>query len=105
MGRSFIRAALESARGVRPSDASESAMKARQISGFGDLDGLEFTAFVDIQKAEEGSGYSDKNIIQNVLPATHKDYASLMQGQGGVDHPPAAAAAPKAGGALPAWAS
>ena len=106
MGRSFIRAMLESARGINPIDASENAMKARVIGGFGDLDGLEFAAFVEIQKAEAGSSYSDKNIIQTVIPCTHKDYAALMSGAGA---PPASlsqmasASAPKAG--APAWAS
>ena len=105
MGRSFVRAALESARGIGPTDASELAMKARMINGFGDLDGLEFAAFVEVQKAEAGSGYSDKNIIQTVIPATHKDYAAIMSGQGApVGTPPAAQAAQKPAGGAPSWA-
>ncbi|WP_313349813.1 hypothetical protein [Paracoccus sp. (in: a-proteobacteria)] len=104
MGRSFIRAALESARGVRPNDSSELALKARQIGGLGDLDGLEFAALVEIQKAEEGSDFSDRNVIQTVLPVTHKDYADLMNGQGAA---PAAVAAskPASTSGTPAWAS
>lgn len=108
MGRSFIRAALESARGVAPSDTSERAMSARQINGLGDLDGLEFAAFVDVQKAEEGSGYSDKNVIQNVIPATHKDYRAIMSGeavpQGAGATSQAAFAPPPAASSKPAWA-
>lgn len=106
MGRSFIRAALESARGVKPNDASELASKARMISGFGDLDGLEFAAFVDVQKADEGSTYGDKNVIQNVIPCTHKDYAALMAGNGAALSQQATAAIqqPKTG-STPAWAS
>lgn len=111
MGRSFMRAAVESARGVRPSDASEQAMQARRISSFADLDGLEFAAFVDVQKAtaeQIAQGYgNDRNVIQNVIPATHKDYAALMSGQGGDAAQPAAtaqAAAPAASH-TPAWAS
>lgn len=105
MGRSFIRAALESARNIGPTDASELAMKARQISGFGDLDGLEFAAFVEIQKADPGTTYSDKNVIQTVIPTTHKDYAAVMAGQtiapAGTPSP-AQSQAPKGG--APAWA-
>ena len=105
MGRSFIRAALESARNITPTDVSELAHKARQISGFGDLDGMEFAAMVEIQKADEGSAYGDKNVIQIVIPCTHKDYRALMSGEGApvsaaVSH---AAQAPKA--SAPAWAS
>ncbi len=106
MGRSFIRAMLESARGITPSDASEMAMKARQITGFGDLDGMEFAALVEVQKAEPNSGYDDKNVIQTVIPATHKDYQSLMSGAGTTQTPSAAAShlgqQAKAGG-TPAW--
>lgn len=104
MGRSFVRAMLESARGISPTDASELAMKARMINGFGDLDGLEFAAFVEVQKAEAGSGYDDKNIIQTVIPATHKDYAALMSGQGApVGNSPVTQQQPKS--SAPAWAS
>ena len=107
MGRSFIRAALESARGITPADASEKAVAARRINGFGDLDGLEFAAFVDVQKAEPNSSYNDKNVIQTVIPCTHKDYGALMSGQGAVG--PAASQTPsspsKPAASLPAWAS
>jgi len=104
MGRSFLRAALESARGIKPSDASDTAMKARQISGFADLNGLEFVVKIDVEEAEAGSGYSDKNKINNVIPVGHKDYAAVM---GGHDTPTStpAAAKPAATGSLPAWAS
>ena len=111
MGRSFIRAALESARGVAPNDTSELAGKARQIKGFGDLDGLEFAAFVEIQKAEPGTSYSDKNVIQTVIPFTHKDYTALMSGQGEVTTTPTPSAAASSLGrsakpsSAPAWAS
>ena len=108
MGRSFMRAAVESARNIRPSDASEQAMQARRISSFADLDGLEFAAFVDVQKAtaeQVAQGYgNDRNVIQNVIPATHKDYAALMAGQAPAE-PAAQASAPKAAVNLPAWAT
>lgn len=104
MGRSFIRAALEGARGIKPSDTSEIAMKARQIGGFADLDGLEFVVQIDVEQAEQGSEYGDKNKINNVIPVTHKDYAALMGGTAPVQ----AASAPQqaaGNGGLPAWAS
>jgi hypothetical protein len=104
MGRSFIRAALESAHGIKAEDASEKAMNARRITGFADLDGLEFCAMVEVEKAEPGSGYDDKNKIQNVIGVSHKDYAGLMEGAGA--DAPAATTAPAAtsGGEKPAWA-
>lgn len=104
MGRSFIRAALESARGIKPQDTSEQAMKARQVSGFADLDGLEFVVQIDVEPGE--GDYGDKNKINNVIPVTHKDYAALMSGQGEVATPSNSASAPQkaAASSVPAWA-
>lgn len=106
MGRSFIRAALESSKGIKPQDASEQAMAARRINGIGDLDGLEFVAQIDVEQAEPGSEYGDKNKINNVIPATHKDYPALMQGTAPAETQ--AAPAPQSNGAAsggtPAWA-
>lgn len=76
MGRSFIRAALESAAGVKAEDNSEKAMKARRISGIADLDGLQFCVMIDQDKPQQG--YEAKNIIQNVIGVEHKDYKALM---------------------------
>jgi hypothetical protein len=81
-------------------------MKARQISGIADIDGLEFVAMVEVEPGKDG--YDDKNKIQKPIPVTHKDYAALMQGQGA----PAGATgtlaqAPKAqapAASKPAWA-
>ena len=102
MGRSFIRAALESANGIKADDGSDKAMAARRISGISDLDGLEFCAMVEVEQAEPGSGYDDKNKINNVVGVTHKDYAALMSGQGasseGTAPPPSSSAPSK-----PAW--
>jgi hypothetical protein len=100
MGRSFIRAALESARGIKPDDASDTAMKARRINGLADLDGLEFVAKVDVQAGQDG--YDDKNVIQTVIPVTHREYAAAMSGtgvapsatQGAVANKPASAGQP-----------
>lgn len=104
MGRSFVRAMLESARGINPDDASEAAMAARRISGFGDLNGLEFAALVEVEKAEPGSGYDDKNKIQTVIPVTHKDYASLMAGTAPASQSSPPPSTTQASG-TPAWAT
>lgn len=54
MGLTFIRAALNSARNVHPADNSPQAQAARRISGFADLDGLEFAARIDIEEGRLG---------------------------------------------------
>lgn len=105
MGRSFIRAALESARGIKPSDQSEAAMQARMVNGLADLDGLEFVAQIDVQKAEEGSGYDDRNIIQTVIPATHRQYGEAMSGIAKADVATPVSTSKPASGGTPAWVS
>ena len=75
MGRTFVRAALNSARNIHPGDNSPQAQAARRIAGFGDLDGLEFVARFDIEKDAKGE---DKNTIKSVIEPDHKDYAAIM---------------------------
>ena len=75
MGRTFVRAALNSARNIHPGDNSPQAQSVRRISGFGDLDGLEFVARFDIEKDAKGE---DKNTIKAVIEPDHKDYAAIM---------------------------
>ena len=48
MGRALIRGILNSARGLSDKDNSPEAQNARRISGFADLDGIEFVARIDI---------------------------------------------------------
>lgn len=91
MGRTFVRAALNSARHVHPGDNSPQAVAARRIGGFAELDGLEFAVRIDIEKDAKGN---DKNTIKAVIEPDHKDYAALM----GV----AAKAGPSNGGSAPA---
>ncbi|QTD47413.1 hypothetical protein J1M35_14780 [Ottowia testudinis] len=77
MGRSFIRATLNSARGLDPRDSSDAARQGRCIASFGDLDGLEFAARVDVEQDSRGD---DRNTIRQAIEPGHKDYAALMAG-------------------------
>lgn len=77
MGRAFLRAALNSARGVSPHDTSAHAQTARRIQHFGELDGLVFIARVDIEKDSRGD---DRNAVRQAIEPDHKDYARLMSG-------------------------
>lgn len=105
MGRTFIRALLNSARGIHPKDDSPAAQSARCIQGFADLDGIEFAARIDVEK-DQRSG-EDRNVIRTVVQPDHPEYAALM-GAGGFRAPaPAssASAAPAAVGGAPAPSS
>ncbi len=105
MGRSFIRAALNSARNVHPQDNSPQAATARRINSFADLDGIEFLARVDVEKDAKGE---DRNVIRVALEPDHKDYAALMgtapkgTAGGGTSGAPAQAAPSHAAPARPA---
>ena len=75
MGRSFIRALLNSARRVDPQDQSPAAMAARQIHSIEDLDGLEFVARIEMEKDVHGM---PKNVIKSAIEPGHPQYVALM---------------------------
>lgn len=77
MGRTFIKAVLNSARGINPSDSSPAAQNARRIGGFADLEGIEFVGKVDWEKDQNGQ---DKCVIKSAVTPEHKDYGPLMSG-------------------------
>ena len=75
MGRTFIRAVLNSAYGVLPSDQSPEAQNARRIASFAALDGIEFVARIDVEKDSKNE---NRNVIKLAIEPDHKDYAALM---------------------------
>ncbi len=75
MGRTFIRAVLNSANGVLPSDQSPDAQNARRIASFAALDGIEFVARIDVEKDSKGE---NRNVIKLAIEPDHPDYAGLM---------------------------
>ena len=75
MGRSFIRAVLNSARNVHPQDNSPEAAAARRINGFAELDGLEFLVRVDIEKDGKGQ---DRNVVKVAIEPDYPDYPKWM---------------------------
>lgn len=95
--KSTIRAMLNSARGVKPDDDSEAARKARVITSWGDLNGLQFIVKVKVEKDKKGQ-YPDKNQIAQVIEPGHKDYTPDAFSRA----PAQATAAPAA--PKPAWA-
>lgn len=96
MGRTFIKAILNSARGINPNDSSPAAQNARRISGFADLEGIEFVGKVDWDKDQNGQ---DKCVIKSAITPEHKDYAAHMNGA-----PAVAASAPASSGGANAYA-
>ena len=84
MGRTFVRAALNSARNIRPQDNSPQAAAARRIAGFHELDGLEFVARIDVEK--DGRGEL-KNVVKLAVEPDHPDYARGTGGAGATGAP------------------
>ena len=112
MGRSFLRAILNSARGIHPADQTPQAQTARRIRGFADLDGVEFVVRIDVEKDQNGE---DKNVVKAAIQPDSKEYAALMDAVSRAPVPtggfsssaPAANAAPAAAPAVstrPTWA-
>jgi hypothetical protein len=74
--RSRLRAFLESARGIKPTDVSEAAKKARTATLI-DFDGLRFMGKIGIEK---GTGdYKDKNILLEVITPDKKEWHPIQQ--------------------------
>jgi hypothetical protein len=112
MGRSFLRAILNSARGIHPADQTPQAQTARRIRGFADLDGVEFVVRIDVEKDQNGE---DKNVVKAAIQPDSKEYAALMGAASRAPVPtggfsssaPATHAAPAAAPAVstrPTWA-
>ena len=102
MGRTFVRAALNSARNIRPQDNSPQAAAARRIAGLHELDGLEFVARIDIEK--DGRGET-KNVVKLAVEPDHPDYAGSTGGAvptSAPSHAAVASFAPQAAPVTPA---
>lgn len=74
ISRKTLRAIVEAGRAVRPDDMSQEAINSRKITGWGDLSGMCFPVKVGIEKAQAGSGYSDKNKILMVITPDMPEY-------------------------------
>ena len=91
MGRAFIRAILNSARGISDKDKSHQAATARRINGLADLDGVEFLARIDVEKDQHDD---NKNVIKFAVTPDHKQYRNPRSGGGAPPAPPAPSAPP-----------
>jgi hypothetical protein len=77
MGKSRLRAILESAKNINPKDMSEAAILARKIDSFGELEGLEPIIKIGIEH-DRGGVYQDKNRMMSIITPDHKFFAEYM---------------------------
>lgn len=109
IGLSTLRAIIESAYGIDPSDMSPAAQQRRQISGVGDLNGMEICAKVGIKKGT--NGYQDTNRLMAAITPNQRDF--IPSGQAPVMTTPMASQPqqgygqqqPAMGGVAPSWAN
>ena len=80
MGKARIRAILESAKGINPKDMSETAVQARQINSFDELNNLDVVIKIGVEHDKSGQ-YQDKNRVTAIITPDHFSYAEFMNGQ------------------------
>jgi hypothetical protein len=72
-----LRAALESARGVRPDDNSDVAKAARRVASYGDFEGLCFIARIGVEPPQ--NGFKAKNTLDRVITPDEKAWHAVTQ--------------------------
>jgi hypothetical protein len=73
----MLRAILESARGIKPDDKSDTAKEARRIKSYGDLNGLTFVARIGVEPPQ--NGYKAKNRLDHVVTPDEKAWHPAAQ--------------------------
>jgi hypothetical protein len=71
-----LRAILESARGVKPTDISDAAKKAR-VAEYSDFDGIRFVAKIGVEPAR--GDYKAKNILAEAITPDRKEWHPVNQ--------------------------
>ena len=98
----LLRAILESARGVRPDDQSETARKQRELESYLEFDGMRFVGRIGIEPAR--NGYDAKNKLASVI--TPEMQAWRKPDQRATPAPTAKPSQPPSGGSViprPQW--
>lgn len=80
ISRQNLRAILESARGVIPTDYSETAQAKRRINGIGDFNGMEFAARIHIE-IDGTSEFKPKNFLGLIITPDMPQYQAIMNGE------------------------
>ena len=70
---------FDSAKGINPKDMSETAVNARQIASFAELNNLDVVIKIGIEHDKNGM-YQDKNRVISIITPDHFAYAEYMTG-------------------------
>jgi hypothetical protein len=77
VSRRRLRAILESARGIRPDDNSDSAKQARRTNSWGDFDGVRFVGKIGIEPAK--GNFKAKNTLLEVVVPGRQEWRQVEQ--------------------------
>ena len=81
MGRAFIKAILNSARGIHRDDQSPKAVEGRRLqNGLCDLEGLEFWGLIEEETQEVGDEKKQGNILKKVIMPGQQGYPADYPG-------------------------
>ena len=111
ISKSALRAILEAARNIDPADSSDAAIKARQVSGYNDFNGLTFPVEIGVDTGKlkdkmsgpNGERWPDKNVIRKIVTPDMEEYQNV----GGASSAPKATtstASKPSGAGKPSWA-
>jgi hypothetical protein len=102
ISRRVLRAILESARGIKPDDRSDDAVKAR-MADYADFDGIRFIGRIGVEPAKDS--YPAKNTLHEIITPDRKEWHRVEQ-VNRADRPvqQAAASEPAQPIARPGWA-
>jgi hypothetical protein len=71
-----LRAIIESARGIKPTDVSDEAKKARNVE-YSDFNGMRFIAQIGVLPAK--GDFKAKNVLSFIVTPDHKDWKPVEQ--------------------------
>jgi hypothetical protein len=91
ISRKTLKAILECARGIKPSDESDAAKAARQVKTWADFDQLRVIARLGVEPPR--NGFQAKNFIKEIITPDHASHKKLDQVDRSTVAAPAAAAA------------
>ena len=76
ISRRTLRAILESARGIKPDDKSDAAVKAR-MADYADFDGIRFIVRIGVEPATDR--HAAKNTLHEIITPDRKDWHPVEQ--------------------------
>ncbi|MGP6089778.1 hypothetical protein [Antarctobacter jejuensis] len=104
ISKSTFRAMIDSALGLMPEDASQSAREKRVIGGLKQLDGITFAARIMVETSDNET-YRDSNKLANVILPNEPVYAAIMRGESVAPDPVKAPPRKSAAPTPPAWSA